>query len=294
MTSLFLKKIADFTKECIKDFKPVNIQIENLSITNNKDCHPTNINIENKTLELNLTDFDKNNQKKLGEIIDNSLNKNKDIFLSLNQSRDELIGLNESISPKKEEIEFFRDKIPERDFIILKSAVYIQSLYPKHKSDEANRIKQETVDKYGEIARNIINLYTSGYYISQIKPLYEILLENGMEDQFDEMYKIIVVESRYVMFVNTNQSLEEIIFLLKDKINSNRTYHIDRINVHGINHVNVKKIEDAISSLGEEFASQPLIIRNGETIIAKLKIKIDEENQKNQTRIKDLSEICSP
>lgn len=201
---------------------------------------------------------------------------NHEIYLDRDESRDRLIELKTIDESNKFNIDFFEDKIQSTDFNILKIAVYCDYLFTNGEKAKAEQIKQESILRYGELARNIINLYSTKYFETTIKPLYEILNDSGdvdFKDKFREMYRIIVNEEIFTLFVSSGQTIEKTLQKLKEKILVNKQYGAYKINIHGINSENVSKIEKLILDIKNEIDGEPYIIKNGQAMMVKLFLK---------------------
>ena len=215
--------------------------------------------------------------KKLTQIFQSAIDpKNKQAYFSVNNGQERLLEVREA-DICSSNIDFFRGKISDTDFIILQTASVVKNMYIKGNQPEANRIKHETVERYGKRANNIINLYAESYFDTTLKPLYEILYETGDADSvdiFDKMYRIIVSEEVFTLFVSTTQTEEQVYDKLKEKIEVNRSYGAYKINIHGINKSNVDKINNVVVKLIEEKVvdGMPNIIQKGHAIMAQIKL----------------------
>lgn len=200
----------------------------------------------------------------------------QEVYLDRDESRERLIELKAANKSDKFNIDFFEDKIQPTDFNILKIAVYCDYLFTNGEKTKAEQVKQEAILRYGELARNIINLYSTKYFETTIKPLYEILRDSGdteFEDQFAEMYRIIVNEEIFTLFVSSGQTIEKTLQKLKEKILVNKQYGAYKINIHGINSENVSKIEKLIVEINDEIEGEPYIIKNGQAMMVKIFLK---------------------
>lgn len=99
----------------------------------------------------------------------------------------------------------------------------------------------DIIARFGERGKNICNLYTAGYFDSQIKPLYE---EVGTSDllQFNQIYEQIVTESPYAVFIHAEMSVKNVGETVKQKMEISKKYGIKYLNIHGIGKDNVDKI----------------------------------------------------
>ena len=206
----------------------------------------------------------------------------KDIYFSNAKSYKRLPVI-KNATQNSEELAFFCGKIPDLDLVILNIAIVHESLRFNGNTIEANRIKNEACSRYGELARNILNIHSSGYFESTIKPLYQILEQEGENylKSFHEMYKIIVHEAAFTLFVATNSSIEDSLEKLKEKIEVNKSYGAYKINIHGINSSNVEKIKKLIELIKDQIADKPIYIQSDQAITVKIKLKRDASDLKH-------------
>lgn len=206
----------------------------------------------------------------------------KEAYFSTNDSLQRLEEVS-TANNESPEIDFFNGKIHEEDFIILQVANLVDKLYREGNRTDADRIKYEAIKKNGTLAKNIINIYGAGYFGNTLKPLYEILQESGSSDfaeKFNEMYRIIVAEAIFTLFVSTTQTSEQALVNLREKIEINRAYGAYKINIHGINKENVKKIRKLIDEIRNEIEGEPVIIISGQAIMVKLTLKKQDGDPK--------------
>lgn len=247
--------------------------------------HTVNYNPEIKVLVIDPRILDLNKQEQLGEIISKSLEngENAEGYLILNESKQKLEEIS-FISSKDPVLSFFEDKIAPLDYSILKIASYCSSLYLRGENQKGDQVKYEAICRYGDIAKNIINIYCAGYFETTLCPLYEILEGSGDEkylDKFREMYRIIVTEEIFTLFVNTSLTKEKAILKLKEKIVINKQYGAYKINIHGINKTNVSTIKFLIEQIKDDIDGEPIIVETGNAIMVKIKLKKETEMKTN-------------
>lgn len=259
-----LKDKFKFSADILKSVKKVQIGCDN------------SVHITNNTLYIDPRSLDKESNDQLLKSISIALKpENKEAYLVLAESEHRLTEL-KRVNSHTFDIDFFKDKIQPVDFNILKISVYRSFLFLNGDKNKADEIKKEAISRYGELARNIINLHSSSYFENTIKPLYEILSESGdldFKEKFNEMYRIIVMEEIFTLFISSNQTPEQALQKFKEKIEINKSYGAYKINIHGINTENVSKVEFLVQSVLSEIDGSPQIIKTGQAIMVKISLK---------------------
>lgn len=140
---------------------------------------------------------------------------------------------------------FIQEKIPQEDRSIWYSALILREQFSLGNKDEVNRLKTEMSISNPEKGRNIANLCSAGYLESHIMPLYNYLVnEKGNEELFLKIYKTIIVEFPFAVFVSQERSVENIQVEVKTKLDMVKKYGWEKVSVHGIGETNVKKITE--------------------------------------------------
>lgn len=167
-------------------------------------------------------------------------------------------------------ISFFKGKVPASDLEILRQSNYIKVAYDR--GERVGKFKAELVSRYGMRGRNICNLYGTGYFESQIIPLYNEMVgqQNFSPRDFEAAYERIVMESPYAIFIYGGMSNQEAVDEVKKKILRAKKYGIKYLNIHGIGQDNVEKITYLLDKLRPEFSSPEEIIRLENVITVKI------------------------
>lgn len=175
-----------------------------------------------------------------------------------------------------DEVTFFEGKIPPQDLQILKIAITHENYRLLGDKAEADRIKGEATRRYGTLASNILNIHSVGYFRSLLMPLYEILEETGGDGiltAFQDMYRIIVQESAFTLFVASIHSINELREKCAYLIEKNKAYGAYKIIIHGINDGNVKKIKTLVGELKSQIEGDPIIFEKGDAITVRMNLK---------------------
>lgn len=272
-----LKDKFQFKAEVLDNVKEIRIGCdESVHITNNILFFPSIEKLDTDISNILL-------QETIPRALDPS---QKQSYLALQQSQERLTELKSVENTTENKIGFFYGKIHPNDYNILKVAVLCDHLFLNGEKIRGEQLKREAIVRYGELARNIINLYSTGYFENTIKVLYEILRDSNdpeYEQKFKDIYRIIVNEAIFTLFINSNQSQEQALQKLKEKIQINKAYGAYKINIYGINSENVNKIERLLEDVKDEIEGEPYTIKNGQAIMVKLLLKKQgiTENKRN-------------
>ena len=140
------------------------------------------------------------------------------------------------------------------------------------RGEDITKLKSDIVNKYGGRGRNICNLYSAGYFDSQIKPLYEEMITQPdfSPKDFEEAYERIVTESPYAVFISASMTNPEAEKEVRERMVIAKKYGIKYLNIHGIGQANVNKITHVLENLRSELSLPEEIIRQGSVIAVKI------------------------
>lgn len=204
-------------------------------------------NREEKTLRLNLN---KVSLSELREFVESAVDKNDYLLLEekARETLDDFRAVDGSTRNRKL-LEYFQEKIPNEDLPILRASLYLKGVFER--GNPTDDLKQDIVKRYGDRGKNISNLCTAGYFESLIKPLYELMRSSPRfsQDKFLFSYNIIVDEFPFAIFINRSMSKIKVRKDVLAKIEKNRQYGIQTLNIHGIGKDNVGKIRELIMEL---------------------------------------------
>lgn len=225
-----------------------------------------------QTIALNikaiLLSLPSEQQEELREIIQNSVLV-EDIPLLEKNSKDRIedIELKESEDKTKALLDFFRGKIPDDDFAILRAAIYIKKRFNEGAPhSEIYALKGEVMAEYGARGRKINNLLSSGYFESMIMPIYKEMASHPefTHEEFLERYHLIIEEEAFAIFVQGWMAADELAPKIHKKIKRNLKYGVNFVTIHGIGGECIENIKDILSDIEINY---PVIKR-----------KIDENN----------------
>jgi len=171
----------------------------------------------------------------------------------------------------REILEFYKDKIPAADLIILRQAMYIKKVFLERRNQDVRNMKRDIRDKYGKRGANITNLCTAGYYEKDFNEMYEELskiyiTEDKIKAKFLSLYDPYVDDLPCSVFVSIGMKEEDI----EKQIVTRLKYGIDYIKVHGIGSSNVKRVKKVISVLEKTMSIEKNIIDDNNVITAEL------------------------
>lgn len=267
----WLERLKEFIKIDIKFDSLIKIQINNNNSSNKDDYRE-----EEGLLSTNIGKASFVEKNKIKEILKGAHNDSVAIISNESQELIKDIKLKEAEPDVKSLLKYFRDKIPAGDYIILRSAIYIDKLALEHKGyKEIHRLRGEVGERFGGRGTKIINLYARGYFKTIIKPLVEEFSQQGFfnKKNFLHKYNIIIEEEAFAIFVPDIMDGEEVKNAIKIKLIRNLKYGKREVTIHSIGKHNVAKVREAISVIEEE-GEYPVIKKDIEetenTILAKL------------------------
>ncbi len=178
-------------------------------------------------------------------------------LMSNPQSKDalKLIGSYDNISQKDASRKFVEENIPQYDRSLWFSALILKEEFKKGDNDTVGQLKHQISTASPGRGNNIANLCSAGYLESHIVPLYQYLvIENGQQTLFVEIYETIVMEFPFAVFVSAERSIDEIEEEIVTKIKLVKKYGWVKVSVHGIGETNVSKIREIIPMVEKECA----------------------------------------
>lgn len=264
--------------ENLKEFVKVNLDFNisnlvNIQINSNNISERVEYNEAEELLSINLTKLEPDDFERFGEISKEAVNEGATLLEKKSQERIVDIKSKEELKDVQELLKYFKGKIPPDDFAVLRQAIYIKKLFEEGGNFEViYRLKGEVIRKYGKRGLNICNLYSSGYFDTTIKPLYEEIKKQKFDENvFLENYDIIINEEAFAVFVSGNMLLHNVRDIVRKKMKRNIKYGIRTVTIHGIGQSNVSKISDVISELEEEnLINKKEMYVKGNIIFAKL------------------------
>lgn len=222
-------------------------------------------------ITININGLNKDEILGVGQILREAVNQDKTPILQTEtQKLLEDFAQVDGESTSQDLISYFKGKIPSSDIEALRQSIYIKVVH--NRGDDIQKLKWDITSRYGNRGKNICNLYSAGYFTSQIRPLYEEMISqpNFSPDDFNTAYDRIVSESPYAVFINremTNDSAEKEV---RDRINTAKKYGIRYLNIHGISEENVDKIVYILERLKSDFPLPQEIKRQGNVIVVKI------------------------
>lgn len=227
--------------------------------------------VDKRTININVCKLNTSKESKLKPLINQAIVE--DGLLLTRDDVQEVITAFRKVDKEKRNLEFLKfikQIIPEEDLVILRAAIFIKSQYDAGK--DIKPLKGQLIERYGNRGKNISNLYSAGYFASLIKPLYEEMSKQPdfVQERFREVYEIIVKESPYAVFINTNMTPSETKEAVVNRIKISQKYGLSFLHIHGIGKENVSKILQLLDEMKTDFIRSPGITQGGNYIIAKI------------------------
>ena len=269
----WFEKLKEFIKVNFGiDIKINNSNLINIQINSNNSSKPFEYDEENNSVCINAEKLSSTELEKFGKIARELC---EDIPLLEIPSQEIIMDIESKEEAKDVQLllTYFKDKIPPKDFIVLRQAVYIKKIFEEGQSpDIVYRLKGEVIKKYGRRGLNICNLYSSGYFDTKIKPMYEEITKQGLDKNiFLENYNVIIDEEAFAVFISGNMSFHDVKVAIEKKIKRNLKYGIKTVTIHGIGKDNVMNIRHAISDIEETNSNiKKTIEERGNIILARL------------------------
>jgi len=165
---------------------------------------------------------------------------------------------------------YFKGKIPATDIEALRQSIYVKAV--SDRGGDIQKLKRDITARYGNRGKNICNLYSAGYFTSQIQPMYEEMISQPdfSPSDFNTAYEMIVIESPYAVFINREMANESAVKEVRDRIDTAKKYGIRYLNIHGIGEANVDKIVFILEKLRSDFSLPEEIKRQGNVIVVKI------------------------
>jgi hypothetical protein len=150
--------------------------------------------------------------------------------------------------PIQKSIAQYGSMVPGKDYHILESAIYIQTLY-----DSGQKVGEYMRDiniRYGSRGSMICHLYSAGYFDTLIGPIYQELMQNDnpQVDQYNAVYELIVTESPLALFISRRDEVHDIEEKVIKRIELNQNAGVHYLHIHGIGRDNRTRIERALRS----------------------------------------------
>jgi len=271
--------------ERLKELIKIDIKLErliNIEIINNHSPNPVNSpdsvnhNEEEGRLSINYDKLTFVEKVQIKKIVRSAHNENITLLSDESQERIRDIKSKEEEPDAKSVLDFFRDKIPYDDYIALRSAIYIDKLAREGLGyREVYRLKGEVANRFGGRGYKICNLYSTGYFESMIKPIYEEYSQHGFFDKkkFLHKYNIIINEEAFAIFVPDIMEKDEVKSAIKMKIARNLKYGRNDVTIHTKGKYNIAKVREAMIDIEEE-GEYPVIQKDIEETENSISVKL--------------------
>lgn len=147
-------------------------------------------------------------------------------------------------------LNFFNGKLIQRDYILLRTGLYIKYLR-NNNQDEARKQWRRIQLNNTNRDRRVINLAGADYFNTYFRPLYkELAKDNNGLANFKKQFEYIIDDMHFVVFVGADMNTADIVREVIEKATKNIRYGIkdDVIYIHAAGN-SVKTVEKAIIEL---------------------------------------------
>lgn len=234
-----LKALQGIIKVEIKDIKfEPHIKL----FSDNTINSPIQIDANKKEIGINIAELDDNQTV---EVI-NLFTRDNGLPLVEKNAAAALEEFGQVETANEDILKFFGDILPPNDVEVLRIAFFLKER--GNRGENIEMYKEDVIVKYGDRGRNILNLYSAGYFEDIFRPLYKTLDAEGKNYMFTKFYQKIVTRLPFVIFVNQRITAEELLSRIKNRFK----YGMPFVNVHGIGSKNKKTIRSALEKLENE------------------------------------------
>lgn len=159
-------------------------------------------------------------------------------------------------------LEYFRKLLTPEDIAILKSSIVLSRIHDK--GAPVAQLKQVLVEKHGHRGAVISNLCSANYFETYLKPLNEELSQRKdyTIETFRTYFDDLIADFPIAIFISRRDSSSNLLPVVTDRISKNRSYGIDRLNIHAIGTDNVKTASELVEKLVESSVIISEDIRN--------------------------------
>lgn len=153
-------------------------------------------------------------------------------------------------------LNFFKDKLPLKDFQLLRTGLYMRHLTEQGEVEQVGRLTESMAGSSSERDRRIVNLASAGYYNTYFRPLYKQLSvkTNGHELFLDE-YTNVLDNMTFAIFVHPKMREQELTTKVIERAVKNIRYGVrtETITLHAMGG-NVKTVESALPAITAKFS----------------------------------------
>ena len=274
----WLDKLRNLFPE-LKSFIKID-SIVNIKITRHDHSKKVEYSDQSKQITFNPKQFSPKEKELFKSAIDSALDENYTLLEDQSNALIEDFRIKDGSSDSRKTLEFLRDKIPAEDFPIWRAALYLAACVAE--GEKVADLKADIITRYGTRGRNIANLCSAGYLEDWLIPAYKVFKENSENessaiDKFQILYRIIVEEVSFSVFVSYWMKSEEIKKLIQNKMETNLNYGVKFVNIHGIGKRNVKIIRAIIEEIEGSQKITKSIKEENKIIFVRLGFEPDKE-----------------
>lgn len=183
--------------------------------------------------------------RQVGELLQQHVQAEKKPVLEIDASK--VVEEISSATKYNDCVQYFKGKIPEKDLLTLRAAYFIRQ--ESEEGKPVSRLVKGVSSNYGSRGNSIVNLCGRGYFEDYIKPLYETLSlnPNFEKKMFLDRYVLIIDNAPFAYYVNRNQTEQDLVENLLEKIPFSKQYGQKKLAIHAIGKDNVDNAQKAVN-----------------------------------------------
>jgi len=239
------------------------VHIENnetdVTLVNSGDGHQlTAVDEDGEETQVLQVDLESLSPQERSQLIGTAWDEQGELFVDGSQKDKKAIESASQDEGIERTLNYFGPYLNDRYFGMLRAALYLRAAWEgedqylsKHEMRER---KADIAERYGQEAWAVCNLSTAGYFDhgGYVRTLFDDF-EPESESEYQTLFKEIIKNQPFTVFVGTHESVSEIIGKVKQRVRQKQQYRVeyDFVDIRGIGDANREKIEQAIESLQE-------------------------------------------
>ncbi len=151
-------------------------------------------------------------------------------------------------------LRFFDGKLPPADQLALETSLVLRQR--KENGQDVRKDLEDLSARFGKRGKVIANLCSERYFEQYFRPMYEQMeKEPGFVNaHFLENWDLILTHLPFAAFISNNFSQTETTDHIREKLERSQKYGFYFVNIHGLGHENVAKIERSIQELEKTYS----------------------------------------
>ena len=213
-----------------------------------------------KLIVVNFERLSADQQDEIKSLIKPSINNENKLLLNEKAKETlESVDLEEGSGDERGLLDFYKDKIPQDDYLALRAALHLRKRFRAGASrDEIYLMRTQIIKSFPERGENISKLCSSGYFENWIKTVYNIMsVRPGFKkEDFVKTFHLFIDEGAFAVFVSEKMSPDDI----KADIERERSIQVrygvpdPSVLVHAIGRSNIENANMAFYDLKEKYS----------------------------------------